>query len=77
MRLTGLLVISAFLLAFTGGTSAKDVVIVTSFPKELFKTYKKAFELKNPGITVPNTRRCSARRSSRAGCKEAKWRSLG
>jgi len=52
MRLTGLLVISAFLLAFTGGASAKDVVIVTSFPKELFETYKKAFELKNPGITV-------------------------
>jgi len=52
MRLTGLLVISAFLMAFTGGASAKDVVIVTSFPKELFETYKKAFELKNPGITV-------------------------
>ncbi|MDP2605175.1 MAG: extracellular solute-binding protein, partial [Deltaproteobacteria bacterium] len=52
MRRTGLLVISAFLLAFTGGASAKDVVIVTSFPKELFETYKKAFELKNPGITV-------------------------
>jgi ABC-type Fe3+ transport system substrate-binding protein len=31
---------------------AKDVVIVTSFPKELFETYKKAFEAKNPGITV-------------------------
>ena len=52
MRRTGLLLISAFLFAFTGGTSAKDVVIVTSFPKELFETYKKAFELKNPGITV-------------------------
>ena len=52
MRRTGLLLISAFLFAFTGGASAKDVVIVTSFPKELFETYKKAFELKNPGITV-------------------------
>jgi len=31
---------------------AKEVVIVTSFPKELFETYKKAFEAKNPGITV-------------------------
>jgi phosphoglycerate transport regulatory protein PgtC len=30
----------------------KEVVIVTSFPKELFETYKKAFEAKNPGITV-------------------------
>jgi ABC-type Fe3+ transport system substrate-binding protein len=52
MQRTGLLFISAFLFAFTGGASAKDVVIVTSFPKELFETYKKAFELKNPGITV-------------------------
>ena len=77
MRRTGLLFLLAFLFAFTAGAAAKDVVIVTSFPKELFETYKKAFELKNPGITVPNTRRCSARRSSRAGCKEAKWRSLG
>ena len=31
---------------------AKEVVIVTSFPKELFETYKKTFESKNPGITV-------------------------
>lgn len=52
MRRTGLLVLSAFLFAFNGSASAKDVVIVTSFPKELFETYKKAFELKNPGVTV-------------------------
>jgi phosphoglycerate transport regulatory protein PgtC len=32
--------------------SAKEVVIVTSFPKELFETYKKTFEAKHPGITV-------------------------
>src|SRR5499427_2055551 len=31
---------------------AKDVVIVTSFPKELFETYKKSFEAKNSGISV-------------------------
>src|ERR1043165_2791631 len=31
---------------------AKDLVIVTSFPKELFENYKKAFEAKNPGTTV-------------------------
>lgn len=30
----------------------KEVVIVTSFPKELFETYKKAFEAKYPGVTV-------------------------
>jgi len=52
MRRTGLLFLLAFLFAFTAGAAAKDVVIVTSFPKELFETYKKAFELKNPGITV-------------------------
>jgi phosphoglycerate transport regulatory protein PgtC len=32
--------------------STKEVVIVTSFPKELFETYKKAFEMKYPGVTV-------------------------
>lgn len=31
---------------------AKEVVIVTSFPKELFETYKKAFEAKNPATKV-------------------------
>ena len=30
----------------------KEVVIVTSFPKELFENYKKAFEAKHPGVTV-------------------------
>ena len=29
-----------------------EVVIITSFPKELFETYKKAFETKYPEITV-------------------------
>jgi len=36
--------------AATAGT--KEVVIVTSFPKELFENYKKAFEVKHPGVTV-------------------------
>jgi ABC-type Fe3+ transport system substrate-binding protein len=30
----------------------KEVIIVTSFPKELFENYKKAFEAKHPGVTV-------------------------
>ena len=30
----------------------KEVVIVTSFPKELFENYKKAFEAKHPGVAV-------------------------
>jgi phosphoglycerate transport regulatory protein PgtC len=36
----------------TGSALAREVVIVTSFPKELFETYKKTFEGKHPGITV-------------------------
>lgn len=36
----------------TATSRAKEVVVVTSFPKELFETYKKAFEAKNPGIKV-------------------------
>jgi phosphoglycerate transport regulatory protein PgtC len=35
-----------------GSAAAKEVVIVTSFPKELFETYKKTFEAKHPGINV-------------------------
>ena len=40
------------LLVLTTAAAAKEVVIVTSFPKELFEGYKKAFEAKNPGIKV-------------------------
>lgn len=29
-----------------------EIVIVTSFPKELFETYKKAFEASRPGVKV-------------------------
>lgn len=31
---------------------ASELVIVTSFPKELFEAYKKAFEAASPGVTV-------------------------
>jgi len=40
------------LFASIAETATKEVVIVTSFPKELFETYKKAFEAKYPGVTV-------------------------
>ena len=30
----------------------KEVIVVTSFPKELFENYKKAFEARHPGVTV-------------------------
>ena len=39
-------------LAATGVCAQQQVVIVTSFPKELTEAYKKAFEAKNPGIKV-------------------------
>src|SRR4030095_6172358 len=47
-----LLLASAIFVGFLSSAAARDVVIVTSFPKELFETYKKTFEAKNPGITV-------------------------
>ena len=37
------LVLSSLFIFSTTSVSAKEVVIVTSFPKELFETYKKAF----------------------------------
>src|SRR5665647_225916 len=44
---------AAFTLAFAAPALAQQqVVIVTSFPKELTAAYKKAFEAKNPGIKV-------------------------
>ena len=30
----------------------KEVVVLTSFPKELFEAYKQAFEQKHPGVKV-------------------------
>ncbi|MBI4525230.1 MAG: extracellular solute-binding protein [Deltaproteobacteria bacterium] len=47
------LIVSLFLVFALGkSVCAREVVIVTSFPKELFETYKKTFEAKNPGIKV-------------------------
>jgi len=48
----GILLIGALWFMFVGNAIAKDVVIVTSFPKELFETYKKTFEAKHPGVNV-------------------------
>jgi ABC-type Fe3+ transport system substrate-binding protein len=48
-------VIVVAILGLAAGLAAagtKEVVIVTSFPKELFENYKKAFEAKHPGVTV-------------------------
>ncbi len=37
-------------LAAIAAHAQQQVVVVTSFPKELTEAYKKAFEAKNPGI---------------------------
>ncbi len=52
MKHLNLWFLSCLLSLIASSAAAKDVVIVTSFPKELFETYKKTFEAKNPGINV-------------------------
>ena len=45
-------IVGLVLWLISSSVAAKEVVIVTSFPKELFETYKKTFEGKYPDITV-------------------------
>ena len=50
-RWTGIIV-ALLITALAAPAGAGEVVIVTSFPKELFETYKKAFEAKHPDTKV-------------------------
>ncbi|MBM4338487.1 MAG: extracellular solute-binding protein [Deltaproteobacteria bacterium] len=55
MKKSLLIVVSLVIFVFISsmaGAQTKEVVIVTSFPKELFEAYKKAFEVKYPGVKV-------------------------
>jgi phosphoglycerate transport regulatory protein PgtC len=52
MKWTRFPLIFLLLAGLSAPALGKEVVIVTSFPKELFETYKKTFEAKNPGINV-------------------------
>jgi ABC-type Fe3+ transport system substrate-binding protein len=52
MNRTSLWLLACLLPLMATRAAARDVVIVTSFPKELFETYKKTFEAKHPGTTV-------------------------
>jgi ABC-type Fe3+ transport system substrate-binding protein len=52
MKRWSLLLSALTLCLTTSSLQAKELVIVTSFPKELFENYKKAFEAKYPGINV-------------------------
>ena len=52
MKRTSVWLVGFLLCLIHCAADAKEVVIVTSFPKELFETYKKTFEAKNPGINV-------------------------
>ena len=47
-----ILALTINLCIFFGSSPAGEVVIVTSFPKEIFETYKQAFEAAHPGVTV-------------------------
>lgn len=52
-RITALAIALALAMALAPSARAQQqVVVVTSFPKELTETYKKAFEARNPGMRV-------------------------
>jgi len=52
-RITALVAALALAMALAPSARAQQqVVVVTSFPKELTETYKKAFEARNPGVRV-------------------------
>lgn len=52
-RLTALAAAAGLAIALMPSARAQQqVVVVTSFPKELTETYKKAFEARNPGVRV-------------------------
>ena len=51
-RLGVLLLVALLLSTVTPAGAANEVVVLTSFPKELFETYKKAFEAATPGVKV-------------------------
>ena len=52
MSLRAILLGLAVVVASAGPAHASEVVVVTSFPKELFEGYKKAFEAAAPGVKV-------------------------
>ena len=52
MKLLNFIAAAALLTFATTVYAQQQVVIVTSFPKELTEAYKKAFEAKNPGLKV-------------------------
>ncbi len=52
MKQLNFIAAAALLTVATTVYAQQQVVIVTSFPKELTEAYKKAFEAKNPGIKV-------------------------
>ena len=56
MRLRWVMVLVGAVVVWSAGGAAaaatRDVVVVTSFPKELFEEYKKAFDKKHPGAVL-------------------------
>ena len=54
-RVIRTLVMVGVALGLAGGVvsaGTKEVIVVTSFPKELFENYRKAFEAKHAGVTM-------------------------
>ena len=54
-RVIRILVMVGVALGLAAGVASagtKEVIVVTSFPKELFENYRKAFEAKHPGVTM-------------------------
>ncbi len=52
MRIANFIAAALLWLAAGAAFAQQQVVVVTSFPKELTEAYKKAFEAKNPGVKV-------------------------
>ena len=65
-------IVVATLALLAGAVSAsaqpatREVVVLTSFPKELFEAYKQAFEQKTPGVTTGSS---GSSRPRSAGCR--------
>ena len=52
IRIAAALLLLAGAMSSAAQPATREVVVLTSFPKELFETYKQAFEQKTPGVKV-------------------------
>lgn len=52
MRILVMVGVALGLTVAMASAGTKEVIVVTSFPKELFENYKKAFEARHPGVSM-------------------------